>query len=356
MAKPVAINKTAVTIGRGPGNDVVLPYDTEVSRRHAEVRREGAGLMVFDLNSSNGTQVNGEKVASRPLYEGDQIRVGNTTLWLQGGQLWVPDEAVAGAPAGAGRAHSTPLLLLLGGLGIAAAVLLLVFLRRQGSPVQGVVAIIGGGSTSGSGTMVDRRGLVLTTNSIVAGAEKPLVGLADRPEVAPSNWYISRVVQVDKDLNLAVLLITSLSTGAPLVGQPEFPAVAIGNSDTLEEGESLKAVGYRAMTPLLPVSFTENVRVQDEVIAEFRIYSTGQREWIEMDRPYEDVGFTGGAMLTRDNLLVGVIQPGGDVAALVGAVPGTAMPAAALLSTTPLALPINLTQGLIDAARRSLGW
>jgi hypothetical protein len=69
-----------VTIGRHPDCDVVL-NDQEVSRQHAEVRREDGGFVIVDLGSLNGTKVNGAGVkAPRPLEDGDVITIGAHTL------------------------------------------------------------------------------------------------------------------------------------------------------------------------------------------------------------------------------------------------------------------------------------
>src|SRR5439155_11943157 len=68
-----------VTIGRLPECDVMLA-DSNVSRRHAEVRRQGNGFVVVDLGSTNGTKVNGLGVRERRLADGDEILVGNTRL------------------------------------------------------------------------------------------------------------------------------------------------------------------------------------------------------------------------------------------------------------------------------------
>lgn len=74
---PVA-DKT-LSIGRLAECDVVLADDS-VSRRHAEVRRQGSEIAVVDLGSTNGTKVNGERVAERILDDGDLVTVGNATL------------------------------------------------------------------------------------------------------------------------------------------------------------------------------------------------------------------------------------------------------------------------------------
>ncbi|HVF33239.1 MAG TPA: DUF3662 and FHA domain-containing protein [Acidimicrobiales bacterium] len=69
-----------VTIGRHPECDVVLD-DQEVSRQHAEVRREDDQFLLVDLGSLNGTKVNGAGVkAPRGLQDGDSITIGAHTI------------------------------------------------------------------------------------------------------------------------------------------------------------------------------------------------------------------------------------------------------------------------------------
>jgi signal transduction histidine kinase len=69
----------AIGIGREAGNAVQL-QDSEVSRRHAEIRPAAAGFLVADLKSSNGTFVNGRRVERAELAGGDQIQVGRSLL------------------------------------------------------------------------------------------------------------------------------------------------------------------------------------------------------------------------------------------------------------------------------------
>jgi len=59
--------------------------DSKVSRRHAEVRRQGQRVLVEDLGSRNGTFVNGEQVSSATLRDGDIVGVGRILLMLQRG-------------------------------------------------------------------------------------------------------------------------------------------------------------------------------------------------------------------------------------------------------------------------------
>jgi pSer/pThr/pTyr-binding forkhead associated (FHA) protein len=69
-------------IGRAEGADLVLGFDTEVSRLHAEIERAGGEYIVIDDGlSSNGTYVNGSRVAGRRrLRDRDVVQVGETLL------------------------------------------------------------------------------------------------------------------------------------------------------------------------------------------------------------------------------------------------------------------------------------
>jgi len=71
-----------ITIGRRPSNDVVLDWDSEVSRVHAALERLGEEWTVVDDGlSRNGTYVNGERVTSRHrLHDGDVISIGGTAF------------------------------------------------------------------------------------------------------------------------------------------------------------------------------------------------------------------------------------------------------------------------------------
>src|SRR4051812_30819784 len=77
--KDVTVSRT-VLVGRQEA-DVRLD-DSQVSRRHARlIPTEGGGLAVEDLDSTNGTWVNDERVASRRnLVDGDLVRFGET-VW-----------------------------------------------------------------------------------------------------------------------------------------------------------------------------------------------------------------------------------------------------------------------------------
>jgi DNA-binding CsgD family transcriptional regulator len=77
----VALEAGRLTLGADPANDLVLAADPTLSRLHAALERYGAGWCVRDLDSRNGTFVNGQRVwRERPLRPGDELRVGATRL------------------------------------------------------------------------------------------------------------------------------------------------------------------------------------------------------------------------------------------------------------------------------------
>ena len=59
--------------------DVVLDDDS-ASAEHARIREEGGQYVLYDLASTNGTFVNGQRVQRMPLLDGDEIIIGRTKL------------------------------------------------------------------------------------------------------------------------------------------------------------------------------------------------------------------------------------------------------------------------------------
>jgi FhaA, N-terminal domain/FHA domain len=73
------VDKRSFLIGRSKDCDVQLA-DPNVSRRHAEVRQDGAGYWLVDLDSTNGSQVNGRRATRAKLDHGDVITIGSSEL------------------------------------------------------------------------------------------------------------------------------------------------------------------------------------------------------------------------------------------------------------------------------------
>src|SRR6186713_1305756 len=97
-------DRTEINVGRVQGNDLMLPKGN-VSKRHARLLFRDGRFIVTDLKSTNGTYVNGRKIAQATIVrEGDKIYIGDFVLRIETtpgtlGQVSshgaTPDESVA---------------------------------------------------------------------------------------------------------------------------------------------------------------------------------------------------------------------------------------------------------------------
>ena len=93
--REVEIGEGVTSIGRTPDNNVSLSTDSNVSRYHAEIETRGGEFWLFELGSSNGTTLNGERVYSEKLLkDGDLIVLGGTSELL----FEIEKEAAIAAP------------------------------------------------------------------------------------------------------------------------------------------------------------------------------------------------------------------------------------------------------------------
>ena len=73
------VSKRRVVIGRSKDADIQV-HDPNVSRRHAELRQEGATYWLVDLDSTNGVEVRGKRVKRLKLEDGTRFTVGSTEI------------------------------------------------------------------------------------------------------------------------------------------------------------------------------------------------------------------------------------------------------------------------------------
>jgi Protein of unknown function (DUF3662)/FHA domain len=76
------ITSRRVVIGRSKDCDIQIA-DPNASRRHAELRQEGSAYWLIDLDSTNGTAVNGHRTARAKLDSGDVITIGSTDMTFE---------------------------------------------------------------------------------------------------------------------------------------------------------------------------------------------------------------------------------------------------------------------------------
>jgi len=85
MVYPVTSEETM--IGRNPTTDITL-LDDGISREHALIlwESDSAEYCIEDLQSTNGTKLNGKRVRSATLNDGDEIQVGHTRFTFHEGE------------------------------------------------------------------------------------------------------------------------------------------------------------------------------------------------------------------------------------------------------------------------------
>jgi signal transduction histidine kinase len=85
---------SSLTLGRDSSNAIRL-QDTEISRRHAELRLERDGYRVVDLRSANGTFLNGQPVDHSLLHSGDRLQLGQTVMLFHEGSISTRPDLIA---------------------------------------------------------------------------------------------------------------------------------------------------------------------------------------------------------------------------------------------------------------------
>ena len=118
LLRDVPIFKTRLTLGRRSYNDIEL-NDLTVSGEHAVLHVKKGEIVIHDLNSRNGTLVNGQTVMQQVLVDGDELEVGVFRLRLQmqsefssnraARVLTASLEVLQGAPIGEPIAMSRPI-------------------------------------------------------------------------------------------------------------------------------------------------------------------------------------------------------------------------------------------------------
>ena len=86
------VEKGEVFIGRDPGKCEIVLSDQEVSGVHAVIRKSVVVLVLEDMNSANGTLLNGERINKKELASGDEFVIGSTTFTVRIESKFVEDE------------------------------------------------------------------------------------------------------------------------------------------------------------------------------------------------------------------------------------------------------------------------
>ena len=94
VIKEVQLTKDRSTLGRRPYNDIVID-NLAVSGEHAVLHMSGDGVFLEDLNSTNGTYVNGKAIKKQQLHSGDTVEIGKYQIkFVNEGAAEKPDKAM----------------------------------------------------------------------------------------------------------------------------------------------------------------------------------------------------------------------------------------------------------------------
>lgn len=77
--RELVLNKEKTAIGRAPQNDIVID-DLAISGEHAVIAIRHGEVVLEDLDSTNGTKINGQPVKKHFLQDGDVIELGHSTI------------------------------------------------------------------------------------------------------------------------------------------------------------------------------------------------------------------------------------------------------------------------------------
>jgi putative serine protease PepD len=328
-----------VRIGRDARSDVVAA-DAAVSRHHANVGRRADGWWLVD-HSNSGSFIDGERVKEKKITEQTVVQLGHPEAGYQ--LVLVPVADVASAQkAIVGRRRrrtvtrwgaAAAVVAVVAG-GVAATVLL-----TGGSPHENtlnaanlerakrasvqIFAYDANGipEWTGSGTIIDSDGLILTNAHVAKPTAKGLTGggvpdhdpsvlkvaFAKDDNTPAAAKYRATPIVSDGYLDLSVIKIDANADGTPLgAGKLALPApVPIGDSGALQTGDHITALGYPALTGDDHIGGPLTVTSGD-VSAFKRDYGTNtDRFWIDTTERIAH-GNSGGASINTAGELIAV--------------------------------------------------
>ncbi len=213
---------------------------------------------------------------------------------------------------------------------------------------------------SGSGTVVDPRGFILTNAHVVLDdfgqpVDDLLILVTQQPDQPPEPAYRARVIQADPKLDLAVIKIDRDADGNLLSKPPDLPAVPLGDSDQLRLGDPLLILGY-------PGIGGETITLTRGEVSGFTSQpGYGPRAWIKTSATIAG-GSSGGLAANLKGELVGIptLVGAGDTEEVVDCRPLVDTNSDGVIDEKDICVPIggyinalrpiNLARPLIEAA------
>lgn len=194
--------------------------------------------------------------------------------------------------------------------------------------------------STGSGSLLTPEGHILTNFHVIGDVDSGeyynrrglvYIGLNwEDPEGAPNTFYMVKIVQADRNLDLAILRVIATEEGDDLPPDLVFPTLPIGDADTVRIGDELTVIGF-------PGLGGATVTLTRGTVSGFLEGESGQpRGWIKTDAEINP-GNSGGMAINERGELIGVptiVVSGTEVTGKIGVI-----------------RPINLAYPLIDRVR-----
>lgn len=217
VIKEVQLTKDRTTLGRRPYNDVVID-NLAISGEHAVLQMAGSDVFIEDLNSTNGTYVNGKAVKKQQLHNGDTVEVGKYKIKFVG-------EATT-------EGFEKTMLVKSGSDGLAAA-----HSANGGPPSVSGPATVPGGQGARPAAPVVGGSLALASIKVLSGA------------AAGREVPLTKVVTTIGKPGVAVAAITKRQHGYVVhhvegAGNPSLNGAAIGTDPvSLKNGDLIELAG-----------------------------------------------------------------------------------------------------------------
>jgi len=166
------------------------------------------------------------------------------------------------------------------------------------SPIDGLSGIV-----SGSGSIVDARGYILTNYHVVRDIKtgKPYnsrdriyVAVVSDPNKPPDRTFRAQVMAFDNKLDLALVKLSAMEDGSALPANLNLTPIVIGDSDRVQINEEIRVIGF-------PGIGGDTVTASRGIISGF----LGNREWIKTDTELNP-GNSGGAAVNTAGELIGI--------------------------------------------------
>ena len=272
VEKAYPMRQLTMAIGRSDQCDISVK-DGSMSGRHAEVSKANGEIHVKDVGSANGIYVNGEKVDEAELYDGDIIRMGQTSIRV---------DIVGGKPRpGGGMSPKLAVGIIVGALALAASAVAIVLVFKKKSQykrdVASAVAYIAA-ARDGQKSAPCQAAQVEVGNVSRAIQSLPKLSCSSLPTGAEARRIVDTYKDLQKTYDRMVIQLGTFQTQATQSTQSLMSAV--------------EGVG----TPEIKAKMTE---AQEQVDERMKVTTTFISEWRKLAKETADYARTTDLVLAQ---------------------------------------------------------